>query len=89
MLVFLINRTKAGLTQAQYGELAERAKAFYANVPAGVTIRGEWGALDYSRNFSLLEAPDVATVERMAAPFREFVDVDVIPVNEIKGWTAS
>jgi hypothetical protein len=54
-----------------------------------VSIRGEWAATDYSRNFSLLEAPDVATVETMAAPFREFVDVEAIPVNEIKGWTAS
>jgi hypothetical protein len=89
MLILLINRTKPGLTPAQYGQLAERAKAFYANVPAGVSIRGEWAATDYSRNFSLLEAPDVATVETMAAPFREFVDVEAIPVNEIKGWTAS
>jgi hypothetical protein len=89
MLIFLINRTKAGLTQEQYGQLAERAKAFYASVPAGVHIRGEWAAADYSRNFTLLDAPDVASVEKMAAPFREFVDVDAIPVNEIKGWTAS
>jgi muconolactone delta-isomerase len=89
MLIFLINRTRAGLTQQQYAQLAERAKDFYANVPAGVSIRGEWAAADYSRNFSLLDAPDVATVEKMAAPFREFVDVDVIPVNEIKGWTIS
>ena len=89
MLIFLINRTKAGLTPTQYGELAERAKAFYANVPAGVSIRGEWAAADYTRNFTLLDAPDVASVEAMAAPFREFVDVDVIPVNEVKGWTAS
>ena len=89
MLILLINRTKTGLTPEQYGQLAERAKAFYANVPAGVSIRGEWAAADYSRNFSLLEAPDVATVETMAAPFREFVDVEAIPVNEIKGWTAS
>jgi len=89
MLVFLINRTRSGLTPEQYGRLAELAKAFYANVPPGVSIRGEWAAADYSRNFSLLEAPDVVTVERMASPFREFVDVEVIPVNEIKGWTAS
>lgn len=89
MLIFLINRTRPGLTPEQIGRLAERAKAFYANVPAGVSLRGEWAAADYSRNFSLLEAPDVATVETMAAPFREFVDVDVIPVNEIKGWTVS
>ncbi|NJD31196.1 MAG: hypothetical protein FIB04_04855 [Gammaproteobacteria bacterium] len=89
MLIFLINRTRAGLTPEQYGQLAERAKAFYASVPAGVAIRGEWAAADYSRNFTLLEAPDVTSVEQMAAPFREFVDVEVIPVNEIKGWTAS
>ena len=89
MLIFLINRTRQGLTQEQYGQLAERAKAFYANVPAGVSLRAEWSAADYSRNFTLLEAPDTATVETMAAPFREFVDVDVVPVNEIKGWTVS
>jgi hypothetical protein len=89
MLILLINRTRPGLTPEQYGQLAERAKAFYANVPAGVSIRGEWAAADYSRNFSLLEAPDVATVEAMAAPFREFVEVEAIPVNEIKGWTAT
>ena len=64
MLVFLINRTRADLTPEQYGRLAELAKAFYANVPPGVSLRGEWAAADYSRNFSLLEAPDVATVER-------------------------
>ena len=89
MLIFLINRTRAGLTQQQYAQLAERAKDFYANVPAGVSIRGEWAAADFSRNFTLLEAPDTASVEKMAAPFREFVDVDVIPVNEIKGWTVA
>jgi hypothetical protein len=89
MLVFLINRTRTDLTPEQYGRLAELAKAFYADVPPGVSIRGEWAAADYSRNFSLLEAPDVATVERMAAPFREFVDVDIVPVNATAGWTAS
>lgn len=89
MLVFLINRTRAGLAPEQYGRLAELAKAFYANVPPGVSIRGEWAAADYSRNFSLLEAPDVAAVEQMAAPFREFVDVDIVPVTATAGWTAS
>ncbi len=89
MLVFLINRTRPDLTPEQYGRLAELAKAFYADVPPGVSLRGEWAAADYSRNFSLLEAPDVATVERMAAPFREFVDVDIVPVNATTGWTAS
>lgn len=89
MLIFLINRTRAGLAPEQYARLAELAKAFYASVPAGVTIRGEWAAADYSRNFSLLDAPDVAAVEQMAAPFREYVDVDIVPVNATTGWSAS
>ena len=89
MLVFLINRTRTDLTPEQYARLAELAKAFYANVPPGVTIRGEWAAADYSRNFSLLEAPDLASVEQMAAPFRDYVEVEIVPVNAIEGWTSS
>lgn len=89
MLYFLINRTRAGLTPEQYGHLAELAQAFYADIPPGVSIRGEWAAADYSRNFSLLEAPDLASVERMAAPFRDYVDVDIVPVTATTGWTAS
>jgi muconolactone delta-isomerase len=89
MLYFLINRTRAGLTPEQYGRLAELAKAFYAGIPPGVSIRGEWAAADYSRNFSLLDAPDLASVELMAAPFRDYVDVDIVPVTATTGWTAS
>ena len=89
MLYFLINRTRAGLKPEQYARLAELAKAFYADIPPGVSIRGEWAAADYSRNFSLLEAPDLASVERMAAPFRDYVDVDIVPVTATTGWTAS
>lgn len=89
MLYFLINRTRTGLTTEQYGRLAELAKAFYADVPAGVTIRGEWAAADYSRNFSLLEAPDQSSIERMAAPFRDYVEVDIVPVTAVSGWNAT
>ena len=89
MLYFLINRTRTGLTPEQYGRLAELAKSFYANVPPGVTIRGEWAAADYSRNFSLVEAPDLGSVESMAAPFRDYVEVDIAPVTAVTGWTTS
>ena len=41
MLYFLINRTRAGLKPEQYARLAELAKAFYADIPPGVSIRGE------------------------------------------------
>ena len=48
MLFLLTNRTRPGLTAAQWGELAALAKAFYASIPADVKIRGEWAAVDIS-----------------------------------------
>jgi hypothetical protein len=89
MLFLLTNRTRPTLTPAQYGELADLAKAFYASIPPEVTIRGEWAAADQSRNYTLLEAPDLATVERIQAPFRAFVDMEIVPVVAMSGWTAS
>jgi hypothetical protein len=89
MLFLLTNRTRPNLTAAQYGELATLAKAFYASIPAGVTLRGEWAALDQSHNYTLLDAPDLATVERMQAPFAGFTDTTIVPVTAISGWTAS
>jgi hypothetical protein len=89
MLFLLTNRTRRDLTPAQYGELAALAKRFYASVPDGVTIRGEWAATDQSHNYTLLEAPDLATVERMQAPFAAYTDTTIVPVTAISGWTAS
>lgn len=89
MLFLLTNRTRPGLSAAQFGDLAALAKSFYASIPAGVAIRGEWAALDQSHNYTLLEAPDLATVQRIQAPFAPFTDTVIVPVGEIKGWTAS
>ena len=89
MLFLLTNRTHKTLTPEQYGHLAALAKQFYASVPAGVTIRGEWAAVDQSRNYTLLEAPDLETVQRMQAPFVPYVDMEIVPVMAFSGWTAS
>jgi muconolactone delta-isomerase len=89
MLFLLTNRTKRTLTPEQYGELAGLAKQFYATVPAGVAIRGEWAAVDQSRNYTLMEAPDLETVQRMQAPFTPYVDMEIVPVVAFSGWTAS
>lgn len=89
MLFLLTNRTHKTLTPEQYGHLAALAKQFYASVPAGVTIRGEWAAVDQSRNYTLLEAPDLETVQRMQAPFVPYVDMEIVPVVAFSGWTAS
>ncbi len=89
MLFMLTNRTRANLSPAQYAELAALAKAFYASMPADVKIRGEWAAVDYSANYSLLEAPDIETVRRVQAPFEKYTETVIVPVNAITGWTAT
>ncbi len=87
MLFLLTNRTRPNLSAAQYGELAALAKLFYASIPAGVAIRGEWAAIDQSHNYTLLEAPDIDTVRRIQAPFDDFTDTVIVPVTTISGWT--
>lgn len=88
MLFLLTNRTHANLSAAQYSELTVLAKAFYASIPSDVKIRGEWAATDQSHNYSLLEAPDLATVQRLQAPFERFTETTIVPVKTISGWTA-
>lgn len=88
MLFLLTNRTRAGLSAAQYGEMATLAKAFYASIPADVKILGEWAALDQTHNYTLLDAPDLDAVRRIQAPFESYADTLIVPVQAISGWTA-
>jgi hypothetical protein len=89
MLFMLTNRTRPGLTPQQFAELAALAKAFYAQIPPAVALRGEWAAADYSCNYSLIEAPDLQTVQSLQAPFAPYTETQIVPVNAITGWTAS
>ncbi|WP_326535828.1 DUF3303 domain-containing protein [Pseudorhodoferax sp.] len=89
MLFMLINRTRSGLAAADYAELATRAKAFYAAIPAEVKIHGEWAAADQSHNYAVIEAPDITTLQRLQQPFERFTDTQIVPINAIQGWTAS
>lgn len=89
MLFLLTSRTRSGLGAEQYGQLAALAKSFYASIPADVTIRGEWAAVDRSANYSLLEAPDVDAIHRIQAPFAPFTETTIVAVVPITGWTAS
>ena len=89
MLFLLTNRTRAGLSPAQYAELAILAKAFYGSRPPDVKIRGEWAAIDKSCNYSLLEAPGIEAVRRIQAPFEPFTDTQIVAVTAIKGWVDS
>jgi hypothetical protein len=89
MLFLLTNRTRPTLGAAEFAELAALAKAFYAALPDGVRIHGEWAAADRSHNYSLLEAPDIETVRRIQAPFERFTETTIVPVITISGWTAT
>jgi hypothetical protein len=82
----IINRTRTDLTPDQYRELAGHAKQFYDNVPAGLTLHSDWGAMDGSCTYAIMEADDRDLLDRVQAPFRPFVDMEVIPVRPLSGW---
>lgn len=85
----LVNRTRTDLTADEFKLLGELAKDFYANIPDGVTLHNDWAALDQSRTFALLEADDLDAIEKLQAPFRPFVDIDIVPVRVLSGWEVS
>jgi hypothetical protein len=58
-------------------------------IPAEVEMHGEWTATDCSNNYTLIEAPDTATVRRIQAPFAKFTETLIVPVTAISGWTAN
>jgi hypothetical protein len=86
MLYMLINATRTGLSAADYAELGSRANAFYANVPDGLRLHGDWSANDRSRTFALIETDDPKLLEAIQAPFRDYVDIEVVPVAAVSNW---
>lgn len=86
MLYMLINRTRTDLTPEQYAELGRLAQGFYDSIPPGVRLIGDWAANDRSRTFALLESDDPALLDRIQAPFRGLVDIEAVPVTEVRGW---
>lgn len=86
MLYLIINRTRPDLAPEDYAELANRAKAFYADVPEGVTLRGNWSEAGGGRTIALIEAEDESLVDAIQEPFRDFVDMEVIGLIDVDGW---
>ncbi|WP_162268052.1 DUF3303 domain-containing protein [Thiohalocapsa sp. ML1] len=86
MLYMLINRTRSDLTPEQYAKLGQLAQGFYDSIPEAVRLHGDWAANDRSRTFALLETEDPALLDDLQAPFRAFVDIEVVPVTAVTGW---
>lgn len=86
MLYMIVNRTRSDLTAEQFAELGRLAQAFYDEAPEGITLQGDWGAVDGSGTFSLLETDDPDLLERVQEPFRDYVDMEVLPVVPLSGW---
>ena len=89
MLFMLVNRTRRDLSQEEFMKLGELAKDFYANIPEHVVLHQDWAALDQSCTFALMEADEQNAIDEIQAPFKPYVDIDVIPVREISGWQAT
>ncbi len=89
MLFMLINKTRRDLSSEEFQKLGEMAKAFYANIPDNVTLHADWAALDQSRTFALMEADTQGAIEEIQAPFRPYVDIEIVPVRKISGWEAT
>ena len=86
MFYMLISRTRPNLTAEDYARLGQQAQGFYDNVPTGLKLHGDWAAQDGSRTFSVLETDDPALLEQIQAPFRDYVDMELLPVTPVSGW---
>ena len=49
-------------------------------------MHGDWAANDRSRTFALLETENPALLEKIQAPFRAYVQMEVVPVTPVTGW---
>jgi hypothetical protein len=86
MQFLVINRTRHDLTPDQYTELGRLAQEFYAQPPQGVTLHGDWAALDGSCTYAVLECASREQLDAVQAPFQRFVDMEVIAVRPLSGW---
>jgi hypothetical protein len=83
----IISRTRSGLSAEEYAELAQRAKAFYAALPPGLTLKANWAeAGGEGRTLALVATDDATQIDAIQAPFREFVDMEVIALSEVEGF---
>jgi hypothetical protein len=89
MHYMIVNRTRAGLSAADYERLAELARAFYADIPPGMRILGDWSATDGSCSFALVEVVDATQLEQVQAPFRPYVEMEAVAVSGVSGWQAT
>ncbi len=86
MMHMIINRTRKDLTPDDFAELGRLAQAFYDEIPPEIELHGDWAAADGSCTFSLLESEDPALLERLQAPFRKYVEMEIVPVEPVTGW---
>ncbi len=86
MLYMLINRTRPGLTAADFEKLGRLAQEFYDNIPPGLVLHNDWAACDGSRTFTLLETGKPELLEQIQAPFRPYVEMELTPVTPVAAW---
>ena len=86
MFYMLINRTRPNLTAEDFEKLGQLAQGFYDNIPPGLVLHSDWAANDGSRTFALLETDNPELLEQIQAPFRPYVEMELVPVTPVAGW---
>lgn len=87
MEYLIISRTRSGLGPEDYAELARRAKDFYGALPTGLVLKANWAeAGDGGRTVALLATETPEQIEAIQAPFRDYVDMEVIPLVSVEGF---
>lgn len=87
-LVFVIvSRTRTNLLPDEFAELGRLDKAFYEDPPLGISLYGDRGATEGSRMFALIEAELQGLLRQVQEPFRRFVDMALVPVKPLQGWS--
>lgn len=81
MIFILINETKKDLSQADYMTLWNLTKDFYSNIPPGIRMLGDYNTMDKTKNFAIIEADSINSINDMKSRFEKYVNIQVIPVE--------
>ncbi|MBU0550989.1 hypothetical protein KKF91_21210 [Myxococcota bacterium] len=80
MRYMVVSNQVPNLTQEQNQRLYAAMGVFYNDIPADVTLEGDFIREDRLGSYSVLTVPDRATLDRILAPFDGLVQVEIVPL---------
>jgi hypothetical protein len=76
MLFLVIERFRGGQAAPVYARLAERGRS----MPEGLRYVGSWVEANLTRCFQVVEAEDVAAIQRWVLAWNDLVEFEIVPV---------